>query len=62
MWMLDKDSSKNPDFIPTAALQKKFLAYISYICGAAKWGKQAIRTADARKFFPRLAFGRNLNF
>jgi hypothetical protein len=32
-----------------AALQKKFLAYISNICGAAK-------------FFPRLAFGRTLNF
>jgi hypothetical protein len=32
-----------------AALRKKFLAYISDICGAAK-------------FFPRLAFGRTLNF
>ena len=32
-----------------AALRKNFLAYISYICGATK-------------FFPRLAFGRNLNF
>jgi hypothetical protein len=32
-----------------AALRKKFLAYISIICGAAK-------------FFPRLAFGRTLNF
>jgi hypothetical protein len=60
---------KNPHFIPTdetashstkspkngnqvagyAALHKKFLAYISNICGAAK-------------FFPRLAFGRTLNF
>jgi hypothetical protein len=45
-----------------AALRKKFLAYIYTICGAAKWGKQAIREADARKFFPRLAFGRTLNF
>jgi hypothetical protein len=34
-----------------AVLRKKFLAYISVICGAAKWGKQAIRVADARKFF-----------
>jgi hypothetical protein len=32
-----------------AALRKKFLAYISIIYGAAK-------------FFPRLAFGRTLNF
>jgi hypothetical protein len=32
-----------------AVLRKKFLAYISTICGAAK-------------FFPRLAFGRTLNF
>ena len=32
-----------------AALRKKFLANISNICGAAK-------------FFPRLAFGRTLNF
>jgi len=64
-----KGTSKNPHFIPTdvttshstklpkngnqvagyAALRKKFLAYISTICGAAK-------------FFPRLAFGRTLNF
>jgi hypothetical protein len=64
-----KLSYKNPDFIPTdittshstklskddsqvagyAALRKKFLAYIYFICGAAK-------------FFPRLAFGRTLNF
>jgi hypothetical protein len=42
-------TSKNPHFIPTAALRKKFLAYIYLICGAAK-------------FFPRLAFGRTLNF
>src|ERR1039457_1528417 len=62
-------TSKNPDFIPTdgttshstrspkngnqvagyAVLQKKFLACIYTICGAAK-------------FFPRLAFGRTLNF
>jgi hypothetical protein len=62
-------TSKNPDFIPTggttsqstklpnnsnqvagyAVLREKFLAYISIICGAAK-------------FFPRLAFGRTLNF
>jgi len=28
-------TSKNPDFIPTAALREKFLAYISNICGAA---------------------------
>jgi hypothetical protein len=40
--------SKYPDFIPTAALPKKFLAYISSICGAAK-------------FFLRLAFGRTQN-
>jgi preprotein translocase subunit YajC len=33
----------------TAALRKKFIAYILTICGAAK-------------FFPRLAFGRTLNF
>jgi hypothetical protein len=43
------DASQNPDFIPTATLRKKFLAYISPIYGAAK-------------FFPRLAFGRTLNF
>ncbi len=42
-------TSKNLDFISTAALRKKFLAYISSICGAAK-------------FFPRLAFERTLNF
>ncbi len=57
-------TSKNPDFssgqpkgyptlklrfIPTAALWKKFLANIAILCGAAK-------------FFPRLAFGRTLNF
>jgi hypothetical protein len=30
-------TSKNPDFIPTAALREKFLAYISNICGAAKF-------------------------
>jgi heptosyltransferase-3 len=29
-----KGTSKNPHFIPTAALRKKFLAYISTICGA----------------------------
>ena len=44
-----KGTSKKPDFIPTTALRKKSLAYISSICGAAK-------------FFPRLAFGRTLNF
>ena len=43
------ETSKNPHFIPTAALRKKFLAYISDICGAAK-------------FFPRLASGQTLNF
>ncbi len=43
------DTSRNPYFISTAALRKKFLAYISSICGAAK-------------FIPRLAFERNLNF
>ncbi|HEX5337020.1 MAG TPA: hypothetical protein VFW53_01140, partial [Gallionella sp.] len=43
------DASQNPDFIPTAALRKKILAYISLICGAAN-------------FFPLLAFGRTLNF
>jgi len=32
-----KGTSKNPDFIPTAALLKKFLAYISTICGAANF-------------------------
>ena len=55
-------TSKNPHFIPTAALWqqgkqatriadacKKFLAYIYRTCGAAK-------------FFPRLALGRTLNF
>ena len=62
-------ASKNPHFIPTdgttshstrlskndnqvagyAALRKRFLANIYHICGAAK-------------FFPRLAFGRTLNF
>jgi hypothetical protein len=62
-------AAKNPDFIPTdettshstkvaknrnqvagyAALRIKFLAFIYPICGAAK-------------FFPRLAFGRTLNF
>ena len=66
---LQLGTSKNPDFIPTdratshstkrannarqvagyAALREKFLAYISNVCGAAK-------------FFPRLAFGRTLNF
>jgi len=35
--------------IRAADARKKFLAYISTICGAAK-------------FFPRLAFGRTLNF
>ena len=64
-----KGTSNNPDFIPTdgttshstkspkngnqvagyAVLWKKFLANISIICGAAK-------------FFPRLAFGRTLNY
>ena len=43
------DTSKNTDSIPTTALQEKFLAKISSLCGAAK-------------FFPRLAFGRTLNF
>jgi hypothetical protein len=59
---IEMGTSKNPHFIPTAALRKrgkqasreaaarkKFLANISTICGAAK-------------FFPRLAFGRTLNF
>jgi hypothetical protein len=55
-------TSKNPDFIPTTALREKFLSYISNICGAAKWGKQASRVADARKFFPRLAIRRTMNF
>lgn len=55
-------ASKSPYFIPTAVLWEKFLSYISNICGDAKWSWQAIRVADARKFFPRLAFGRNLNF
>jgi hypothetical protein len=38
-------------------LHKNFVFSLAYqhICGAAKWCKQAIRTADARKFFPRLA-------
>ncbi|MDH4234096.1 MAG: hypothetical protein OEV15_03045 [Gallionella sp.] len=56
---LSKDNSQVAGY---AALQKKFLAYISNICGAAKWVKQAIRAADACKFFPRLAFGRILYF
>ncbi|TAJ76407.1 MAG: hypothetical protein EPO42_12695 [Gallionellaceae bacterium] len=55
-----KFSSGQPKGEP--ALKLRFLARISSICGAAKWGKQAICAADARKFFPRLAFGRNLNF
>jgi hypothetical protein len=46
---LNRGISQNPDFIPTAALREKFLAYISSICGAAK-------------FFPRLAFGRTPDF
>jgi hypothetical protein len=66
---IEMEASKNPHFIPTdgttshstkspnngnqvagyAALRKIFLANISTICGAAK-------------FFPRLAFGRILNF
>jgi len=45
----DQGALKNPHFIPTAVLSKKILAYISNICGAAK-------------FFPRLAFGRTLDF
>ncbi len=44
-----KGTSKNSYFIPTAVLQKKFIAYISNICCAAK-------------FFLRLAFGQTLNF
>jgi hypothetical protein len=48
--------------IREADARKKFLAYISSICGAAKWCRQAIRIADARKFFLRLAFGRTQNF
>jgi hypothetical protein len=43
---LSKDDSQVAGY---AALHKKFLAYISNICGAAK-------------FFPHLAFGRTLNF
>jgi len=43
------DTSKNPIFIPTAALLKNFLACIFVICGAAE-------------IFSRLAFGRTLNF
>ncbi len=61
-WM--KGTSKNPNFssgqpkgyptqqlrcIPTAALLKNLLTYISIICGAAQ-------------IFSRLAFGRTLNF
>jgi hypothetical protein len=62
-------TSQNPHFIPSdgttnhstklpkngnqvagyTALRKKFLAYISNVCGTAE-------------FFPRLAFGRTLNF
>ena len=30
-------TSLYPDFIPTAALQKDFLAYILHICGATKY-------------------------
>jgi uncharacterized protein YhbP (UPF0306 family) len=44
--MLSKDDSQVAGY---AALRKKFLAYISNICGAAK-------------FFPRLAFERTLSF
>jgi hypothetical protein len=36
VWIGVMGTSKNPHFIPTAALRKKFLAYISCICGAAK--------------------------
>jgi hypothetical protein len=43
---LSKDDSQVAGY---AALREKFLAYISIICGAAK-------------FSPRLAFGRTLNF
>jgi hypothetical protein len=56
--------SKNPDFIPTAALRKKFLACISDICGAAKFfsSGQPKGYPALKLRFPRLAFGRTLNF
>ncbi|HEU0188870.1 MAG TPA: hypothetical protein VFQ97_02625 [Gallionella sp.] len=57
-----KLSKYDSQVVGYAVLRKKFLACILHICGAAKWGKQAIRLADARKFFSRLAFGRTLNF
>jgi hypothetical protein len=43
----EKFSFGQPEGYP--ALKLRFLAYISHICGAAK-------------FFPRLALGRTLNF
>ena len=46
-----------PHFIPTAALHKKFLAYISSICGAAKFFASSRYTACLLTPFPRLAFG-----
>jgi hypothetical protein len=46
---LSKDDNQVAGY---AVLRKKFLAYISNICGAAKWGKQASRRAYAHKFFP----------
>ena len=43
------DISQNPNFIPTVALLKNFIACIYAICGAAK-------------IYSRLAFRRILNF
>jgi hypothetical protein len=45
-----------------AALRKKFLAYISPICGAAKFFASSRYAVCLLTPFPRLAFGRTLNF
>jgi hypothetical protein len=66
--IFDKGTSKNPHFIPIAALRKKFLAYISSICGAVKYfprlADDSARAAFARSgsASPCGAFGRTLNF
>ncbi|MDP2827986.1 MAG: hypothetical protein Q8O37_05205 [Sulfuricellaceae bacterium] len=60
--------SKNPDFIPTAALRKKFLAYIFSICGAAKFIPRLVAPLLRLQPFTVVvmpftgAFGRTLNF
>jgi hypothetical protein len=55
-------TSKNPDFIPTAALRKNLLLTYTPYAALRKFLRAARYAACLLTPLPRLAFGRTLNF